>query len=194
MRAIDAIKLCADLIGDNKLKSTTEKFTSDTELDAQEKKQLNYYTSVFNLALRTIASEDLPLVKLENVLADENGKVYYRDFSEEVFMIKDVVDKKKNMRAQFFALPFSVYLPEGNREYLIKYFCFPTKIENLLAEAELPPYYTEDLVALLMASDILLALSSLDDHTFFLGEYKKKVSKIKFNLSGRMTIPTKALI
>lgn len=181
MKVVDVCYEAGLLLGDKKLTSLIESKIKKDEIDgfsAEEVKKIDEYLCSFNFAVRSIASEDLPIFNIEKIKTDNEGKVLYDDFLYEVYRINSVVDKTKDKRVQFLALPFSVYLPSINKEYFVKYSYLPAKVTSINAEIELPREWTGKLVSYYMASDILLKKASYEEHSFFKKEYVKALASV----------------
>ena len=198
MKVKDVIKNAAIYLADRKmLDLLSGKLCGDANeevLTNSELKEVLYYVASFNLATRTIASIDLPVFNIEKVKSDSEAKIDYSNFGEEVYEVCEVVDKSLDSFVQFFALPFSLCVPCKNREYLVKYSYLPEKVGSVQDTIILPKEYAENLIALLMASDIFLSRSSYEEHAYFKNEYKKLLGLICSKKSKRKIMPAARLI
>lgn len=195
MKVVDVIKIASVLTSDQKMQEVIDKITLNTQsLTSEEERLAQFYLSSFNLAVKTIASEDLGVFEIEKLVSDDGCKINYDRFGEEVFSIKEVVDKRLDARVEFFALPFSLYVPMANREYLVKYAYLPKKPSSLQEEVAFPPYWTAKLVAYLMASDIFLSKALYDEHSYYKNEYIKTLKKVVSKKASARVLASRPLM
>ena len=180
MRAKECIKLAASFLADKKMEELLDKCTEENieNFTGGEQKLLGSYLGAFNIAVKTIAAEEISLTNVERLVSDSEARIFYSAFNSDVYEIKMVVDKELDAVVDFFSLPFGVYVPKAGREYLVRYKYLPREVESIEDEVELDPRVNKTLVAKLMASDLLMAKNVYDEASLWRSEYKKEAARL----------------
>lgn len=195
MIAIDCLRLVANFLSDSKMCAILDKLEEDSEavLTQAEKQKLGFYLNSLNVAISTISVEEIPLVDEVVVASGADSKIDYSAISARVYEVLEVVDEKTRMRSQFYALPFSLYLPKPLTPYVIKFSYLPAKVKSVFDEVGVSSLVVDSVVAKLMASDILLAKNSYDEASIWKSEYRKAIGAVKLRRK-RMCLPYRKFV
>lgn len=170
MKARDVIELVSNLIGDQDIEAILVKKDSNEELTGQDEKKLNRYISGLNIAVDTIASRYYQNIKTVKAVSDEEQRIPYEALDERLLEVVEVLDRV-GRKVEFYSLPFSLYLPSRNSEYLVKFKYLPKKVVEIKDEVEVLPFVSNRAIAYLMASDIMLSKNLYDESKFWFNSF-----------------------
>lgn len=188
----DCILEASRYLGDDEVASIIKKIENNKDLSQKEEEKYRNYLGAFNVATATIVVEELGLTSVEKLTSDENSKIDYDAFDERVYEVLKVVDKKLDRVVDYYSLPFALYVPNKNREYLVRYKYLPKKVDSLDGEVLISPLVVPSVLAKLMVSDLLLARGSYEEASIWKSEYRRSLS---FALSKRaVKLPPRPLL
>lgn len=183
MKAVDVICRVAEILGDNELDSIITKKQAGEELSTKEEKRLSRAINGLNIAVDTICSRYYSCSKTVHAISDNDAKVSYKSLASRVYEIEEVTTVVGE-KVEFYALPFSVYLPASNCAYNFKIKVLPTRVTAISDEVEVMPFIDDVTIAYLMISDIMLSVSSFDESKFWFSKFEERMIEI---LSRRRT-------
>lgn len=187
------------LIGDKAmleiLKLHEESLANNTqiELSVSQRDRLKRYINALNIALSTIATQYLHLYNLTSCVSNSDAKIDYPLIGENLYEIIKVKESATNKVVDFFALPFSLYLPKKNTSYDILYSFLPKRLKSLDEEVESFSEVPLRVVSLLMASDLSLASMLYDESKILADKFEKEMSRI-IGFRLRKKLPVAPLI
>lgn len=194
MVALDCVKITAGFLSDVVMLEILEKIEEDSgaSLTKAEKIKVREYLGAVNIALSTIAVEEMNLRNKKIVVSTDEAKINYSDLCDRLYEVEKVFDLRLGC-VDFYALPFSLFVPKPNTEYEVCFKYLPKKVETLFEEIEISPLILPEIIARLMASDILLSKNSYDEASVWREEYRKSMASAKVN-NKRRILPYRKLV
>ena len=176
MKVKDCIEFAVGLTHDHDLKEVLKKVDSGQELTEEEGAILSRYINGVNIAVDTIASRYYQNIKEVTVKSDLECRVMYQALDERVYEVVSVKEKQTGVDVDFYTLPFSLYLPKGNTEYVVRFKYLPTKALSSDDELEVLPFVPLRAIGYLMASDIYLSKSLYDEAKFWFNSFENEIN------------------
>ena len=118
----------AQILGDKDMERILK---MDGELEDDDQVIVNRYLNGLNIAVDTIASRYYTSVREVNVRADEENRIDYDSLASRVYEIVSVKDSLTGQGVDYYTLPFCLYVPNGNKEYSVRFKFLPEKIRRL---------------------------------------------------------------
>lgn len=195
MQVFDCVLAAANFLSDTNMIDILCRISGDdgASLSDAEKKKVNSYIGAFNIASATVAAEEVPLYDEKVVVSDGDAKIDYGALSDRLFEVCGVKSYLTEVRCDFYALPFALFVPRANEKYIIRFKYLPVKAKTLFDQIELSPLVLPEVLAKLMVSDILLSKNSYDEASVWRNEYRRAIGSV-LQKKRRSLIPFRRLV
>ena len=176
MKARECIEFAVSLVHDKDAEGMLS--AVEEELTDEQKVILKRYLSGVNSAVDTIASRYYDSEKEVRVTSDIEQRISYNALDERVYEIV-WVKEMGGSKVQFYGLPFSLFVPKRNHEYVVKFKFLPAKATGLDDELEILPFVPMRAIGYLMASDICLSKNLYDEAKFWFNNFESVLNQAK---------------
>ena len=168
----------AEILGDKEAEGAINKIG---ELTEDENKVVTKYINGLNIAVDTIASRYYTSVRETRVQADIEDRIDYDNLSSRVYEVISVKDALTGQGVDYYTLPFCLYVPSGNKEYLVKFKFLPDKCTSLDDSVELLPFVSSRAVVYLMVSDMMLGKALYEESRFWFNKFETLMTEAVSN-------------
>lgn len=156
-----------------------ESENTKSEFSDGVKKEIEKLIESINLAVETITSSEVSLVAEEKITSDAEGKVSLDAFSKGVYEVFDVFGENSGESVDFMLMPFHLYLPQKNTNYLVKFRAGSKRVSGLDDQIEVAPFIGVGVLARAVVYEYLLSKNCYSEATFWKESFEDALEKVK---------------
>lgn len=156
-----------------------ESENTKSEFSDGVKKEIEKLIESINLAVETITSSEVSLVAEEKITSDAEGKVSLDAFSKGVYEVIDVFDVNSGKSVDFMLMPFHLYLPQKNANYIVKFRAGSKRVSGLDDQIEVASFIGVGVLARAVVYEYLLSKNCYSEATFWKESFEDALEKVK---------------
>lgn len=143
------------------------KTLEDEIFKSDQQKDLRRLINSLNLATEKISMIAVSDIKSEVLKTDVEGKISLDLFDGDILNVLNCIDVSSGKGVDYLLMPFHLYLPSAEKEFLIKYRSSVKKIKSLLDVVDVPRVIQPGVLARGVAAEYLFSKNCYDEAEYW---------------------------